>query len=131
MKSNSLILATVLTLGVMPAAFGQTTTTSSPDSSAQPTAAPTQQTPSQTNPSTDPSTPGATGATPTSEQRNFVGSIVKTSGKFVLHTGAMDYQLDNQGQAKKYEGKDVKVTGQLDASSNTIRVQAIDPSSSM
>jgi len=56
---------------------------------------------------------------------------MKTGGKYVLHTGGTDYQLDNQSTAKKFEGKDVKVTGQLDASSNTIKVQSIEPSSSM
>ena len=54
-----------------------------------------------------------------------------SSGKFVLHTGGTDYQLDDQAKAGKFEGKDVKVTGQLDQSSNTIKVQAIEPSSSM
>lgn len=130
MKSNRLILATVFALGVMPAAFGQSTASPSQDPSTQPSAAPAPQAPSQSNPGNDPSTPGAA---PTEEQRSFVGSIIimKTSGKYVLHTGNTDYQLDDQSQAKKYEGKDVKVTGQLDASSNTIRVQSIDPASSM
>ena len=60
----------------------------------------------------------------------FVGSITKnSSGKYVLHTGGSDYQLDDQSQAGKYDGKDVKVTGQLDNASNTIRVQSIEPSS--
>lgn len=65
-------------------------------------------------------------------QRMFVGSIAKaSSGKFVLHTGGTDYQLDDQVQAGKFDGKDVKVTGQLDQSSNTIKVQSIEPSTSM
>jgi hypothetical protein len=62
----------------------------------------------------------------------FVGSIAKgSSGKFVLHTGGTDYQLDDQAQAGKFNGKDVKVTGQLDQSSNTIKVQSIEPATSM
>jgi hypothetical protein len=60
-----------------------------------------------------------------------VGSISKSGGKFVLHTGGTDYQLDDQSEARKFEGKDVKVTGQLDQSSNTIKVASIEPSSSM
>jgi hypothetical protein len=56
---------------------------------------------------------------------------MKTGGKFVLHTGGTDYQLDDQTQASKFKGKDVKVTGQLDQASNTIRVQSIEPASSM
>ena len=106
MKSNSLILATVFALGVLPAALGQSTTSPSQDPSPQTSAAAAQQAPSQTSPSNDPSTPGAA---PTDEQRSFVGSIVKTSGKFVLHTGGTDYQLDDQGQAKKYEGKSLRI----------------------
>jgi hypothetical protein len=132
MKRTSLILAAVFALVVLPAAFGQSTTSPSQDPAAQPSAAPSQQTPSQANPSTAPSTdPSSSSATPSDTQRSFVGSIVKASGKYVLHTGGTDYQLDDQSQAKKFEGKDVKVTGQLDASSNTIRVQSIDPASSM
>jgi uncharacterized protein DUF5818 len=134
MKRTSLLVVAVFALMMLPVAFGQSTTAPS-DPTAQPTASPSQQTPTQTNPntstSTSPSTdPASSGAMP-SDARSFVGSIVKASGKYVLHTGGTDYQLDDQHTAKKFEGKDVKVTGQLDASSNTIRVQSIDPASSM
>ncbi len=37
----------------------------------------------------------------------------------------MTYQLDDQARAKEYEGKQVQVVGNLDASSNTIKVQDI------
>jgi len=136
MKRTSLILVAVFAMVVLPVAFGQSTTAPSQDPAAQPSASPSQQTPSQTNPSTSsPSTAPSTdpSASPTSSdsQKSFVGSIVKTGGKYVLHTGGTDYELDDQSQAKKFEGKDVKVTGSLDASSNTIKVQAIDPASSM
>lgn len=54
------------------------------------------------------------------------------SGKYVLHANGTDYQLDDQSQAAKYDGKTVKVTGSLDqSSSNSIKVQSIEPSSSM
>lgn len=129
MKRTSLILVAVFAMVMLPAAFAQSTTSPSQDPTAQPSAAPSQQTPSQTNPST--STDPSAGAASSDSQRSFVGSIVKTSGKYVLHTAGTDYQLDDQSKAKKYEGKDVKVTGDLDASSNTIRIQSIDPSSSM
>lgn len=126
MKRTSLLLVAVFAMVMLPVAFGQSTTAPSQDPTAQPSALPSEQTPSQTNPSTDPSS-----ATPSDSQRSFVGSIVKASGKYVLHTSGTDYQLDDQSTAKKFSGKDVKVTGQLDASSNTIRVQSIDPASSM
>ena len=116
---------------MLPVAFAQSTTAPSQDPTAQPSASPSQQTPSQTNPSTSTSPDPSSSATPSDSQHSFVGSIVKASGKYVLHTTGADYQLDNQDTAKKFEGKDVKVTGQLDAPSNTIRVQSIDPASSM
>jgi hypothetical protein len=113
MKKISLILAVVFALAMLPAAFAQSTSSPSQD-------------PSMQQPSSSPSSAGSSDAA-----RSFVGSIAKTGGKYVLHTGGTDYQLDDQSQAKKFEGKDVKVTGQLDASSNTIKVQSIDPASSM
>jgi hypothetical protein len=133
MKRTSLILIAVFALVMLPSAFGQGTPSQSQDPNAQPTATPSQQTPSaqpSTTPSTsDPSSSAA--AASTDAPRSFVGSIMKTGGKFVLHTGGTDYQLDDQAQAGKFKGKDVKVTGQLDQSSNTIKVQSIEPSSSM
>ena len=133
MKKSSLLLVAVFAMVMLPMAFAQSTTAPSQDPTAQPSASPSQQTPSQTNPSTStsPSNDPSASATPSDSQRSFVGSIMKNSGKYVLHTSGADYQLDDQSTAKKFEGKDVKVTGQLDASSNTIRVQAIDPASSM
>ena len=117
---------------MLPAAFGQGTPSQSQDPNTQPTATPSQQTPS-VEPTQTPSTSSpSSSASPSDAQRMFVGSIAKnSSGKFVLHTGSTDYQLDDQAQAGKFEGKGVKVTGQLDQSSNTIRVQSIEPSSSM
>jgi hypothetical protein len=132
MKRTSLILIAVFAMVMVSAAFGQSTPSQSQDPNAQPSATPSQQTPSAQQPSQTPSTatPSSSGGS-SDAQRSFVGSIMKTGGKLVLHTGGTDYQLDDQTQASKFEGKDVKVTGQLDQSSNTIRVQAIEPASSM
>jgi hypothetical protein len=133
MKRISLVAIAVFALVMLPAAFGQSTPSPSQDPAMQPSTSPSQQTPSQTNPSTatSPTTDPSSSASSSDAARSFVGSIVKASGKYVLHTGGTDYQLDDQSTAKKFEGKDVKVTGQLDASSNTIKVQSIDPASSM
>jgi len=133
MKRTSLILVAAFALVMLSAAFAQSPATQDPNQ--QPSA----QTPSQTSPSQAPSTseaPSASTSSPTSstsnDARSFVGSIVKdNSGKYVLHAGSSDYQLDDQSQAGKFNGKDVKVTGQLDQASNTIRVQSIEPASSM
>lgn len=134
---TSLILTAVFAMVMLPAAFAQGTPSQSQDPNTQPTATPSQQTPSTPDASQAPSTSSSStsspsSASPSDAQRMFVGSIAKnSSGKFVLHTGGTDYQLDDQAQAGKFDGKDVKVTGQLDNSSNTIKVQSIEPSSSM
>jgi len=132
MKRTSLILIAVFAMVMLPAAFAQGTPSQSQDPNTQPTATPSQQTPSA-EPTQTPSTNSpSSSASPSDAQRMFVGSIAKnSSGKFVLHTGGTDYQLDDQAQAGKFDGKDVKVTGQLDQSSNTIKVQSIEPSTSM
>jgi hypothetical protein len=51
--------------------------------------------------------------------------VIQRKGTFVLRSGDLEYKLDDRAQAKKYEGKYVKVTGDLDKQSNTIRVQTI------
>ena len=66
-----------------------------------------------------------------SDQQTFMGKIAKSGGKYVLKDSAhkMTYALDDQEKAKDFEGKSVKVTGMLDAQSNTIRVAVIEPGS--
>ena len=65
--------------------------------------------------------------------KTFEGKIMKLQdGKFALVTGqtpqgqVSGHFLDDQDNAKKYEGKQVKVTGTLEASSNTIHVSKIE-----
>ncbi len=62
------------------------------------------------------------------EVKTFTGRIFKNGEKFVLEDPAMNtsYQLDDQKKAEKYEGKNVKVTGTLDAQNNVIHVHAIE-----
>ena len=160
MKRTSLILLAVFALVMLPMAFAQSTAspdpsqspsaqspsgTQSPSSTQTPsTQDPTSQSPSSTqspstqNPSTsqppDTSSSSSSSSSTTSDTQahSFVGSIGKdSSGKFVLHAGTNDYQLDDQTQAQKYDGKTVKVTGRMDQSSNTIHVQNIEAASSM
>lgn len=61
----------------------------------------------------------------------FVGKVAKAKGGLMLKgdTG-MSYKLDNVDQAKPFVGKSVKVTGTLDATTNTIHVTTIEPASS-
>jgi len=55
----------------------------------------------------------------------FRGTIVSQDGAFVLKSGDLAYRLDDQEQAKTYEGQKVKINGTLDKQSNTIRMQSI------
>jgi hypothetical protein len=66
------------------------------------------------------------------EAKTYAGKIMKLqNGKYALVTGQTaqgqlsGHFLDNQDQAKQYEGKEVKVTGTLDVASNTIHVTKI------
>jgi hypothetical protein len=62
-------------------------------------------------------------------QKIFTGVIVKSGGKFVLTDllTKTSYQLDDQRKAQELVNKNVKVTGVLDPSTGTIRVNAIEP----
>jgi hypothetical protein len=66
------------------------------------------------------------------ENKTFTGKIQKLpSGQYALVTGQTaegklsGHFLDDQENAKKYEGKEVKVTGTFDTGSNTIHVSNI------
>lgn len=66
------------------------------------------------------------------QSKTFTGKIVKLqNGQFALVTGQSPdgklagHFLDDQDNAKKYEGKQVTVTGTLDEASNTIHVSNI------
>jgi flagellar basal body-associated protein FliL len=63
------------------------------------------------------------------EAQTFKGKIAQVNGSFVLQdeTGKVSYPVDDQDQAKQYEGKDVQVVGTLDAATNTIHITNIQP----
>lgn len=84
--------------------------------------------------------PATTGSQqqPTAQQPNDMqnsasqpmsGTIVKEKGKLVLKDSATgtSYKLDDQDKAKQFEGKQVKVTGKLDTTTNQIKVENIEP----
>lgn len=52
---------------------------------------------------------------------------MKEADKYVLQSSGISYQLDDQEKAKKFEGQQVKVNGELDKSTGTIRVSDIAP----
>ena len=63
-------------------------------------------------------------------ENTFSGKIRKASeGKFVLEDASKStsFTLDNQKLAKKFEGKNVVVTGTLDQTNNVLHVKKIEP----
>lgn len=65
------------------------------------------------------------------QSQTFMGKITKSKGDLVLKDDAgTSYKLDNAEQANKWVGKSVKVTGTLDATTNTIHVTNIEAPSS-
>lgn len=95
-------------------------------SQTQPSQDPPQQ-PSQSQPSQ--ASPSASDSMPQSQ--SFTGTIVKGSDGYMLQddTNKTSYKLDDAKQAKKFAGKNVKVSGTLDSSSNTIHVTSVQASS--
>jgi hypothetical protein len=67
---------------------------------------------------------------PDQEQANattFTGIIVKNGANYVLRdsSGAL-YKLDDPERAKHFEGKSVKITGELDQQVDVIHVESIE-----
>jgi uncharacterized protein DUF5818 len=62
--------------------------------------------------------------------RPFMGTVVHENGGYFLRAGDLEYKLDDQSEARRYEGRSVKVTGSLEKQSNTIHVQKIEASPS-
>lgn len=62
------------------------------------------------------------------QAQSFSGKIVKSGSDYSLkdETTSATYKLDAADQAKQFVGKDVKVTGTLDPSTNTIHVERIE-----
>ncbi len=108
----------------------QTQQPSTQPSTSQPSTAPETQTPSTQTPSTQtPSSETSSSSAPSAEQ-TFQGTISQSQSGYILKDSAgVTYQLDDQKKAKDFSGQNVKVTGTLDSSTNTIRVSAISPAS--
>ena len=98
----------------------------------------------QTAPEPRPETPAPRGQTPSSPSQSaqpegqgqnaqpsaqtFSGTISKDGDNFVLKVSdTTSYKLDDQDQAKQFEGQKVRVFGSLDNTSNMIHVQKIEP----
>ena len=59
--------------------------------------------------------------------QEFQGTIERSGTKYILEDKASGarYQIDKQDRARQFIGKDVKITGTLDPSTNTIEVSEI------
>ena len=68
-----------------------------------------------------------TDGTDKEETKTFTGTVLKQGDLFILSDKAAktNYQLDDPRKVSEYEGKNVKVTGTLDAENLTIHVETI------
>jgi Protein of unknown function (DUF5818) len=61
------------------------------------------------------------------QSKTFTGTVLKSGSQYVLRdTAGQVYKLDDPESARPYEGKSVKVTGQLDEQAMLIHVQTIE-----
>jgi hypothetical protein len=76
----------------------------------------------------EPQMPAAGADAKTQDARAFTGKIVRQNGRIVLMDPVTKttYRIDDASKVKVYMGKEVKVTGTLDMSSNTIHVTGIE-----
>jgi Protein of unknown function (DUF5818) len=139
-KTLSVVAILALVVTMLPAAFAQTSDQTSPSSSAPGASSPAasssasqgQTSPAQTSPAqTSPSTPDqsssaqGSGSAASQDAESFTGTVVKSGDKYVLKTDTGTYQIDDQDKAKQFEGKQVKVSGNLDKATSTLHVTDI------
>lgn len=114
---------------------------------------PSTQQPATPAPSTAPDSdmPGSKQSTPTSQQPQtpnsaenqptqdapktdvtITGKVVKSQGSLVIKDEASNsmYKVDNEEQLKQFMGKNVKVTGTLDAQTKTIHISNVEVAAS-
>jgi len=121
MKLNKLWLGT----GALAAAVGFATL--APQLHAQPRGSAAPGTPqAQQQPQNQPDQPQQA-----TKIQTFSGQVVKArNGRYALLTdkqAGKGFYLDDQEKAKQFDGQNVKVTGQLDMATNTIKVSDIQP----
>ena len=106
-KTLTVVAILALVAAMLPAAFAQTS--------------------DQTSPSTSDQSGAAQGSAPGSSQaaESYTGTVVKSGDKYVLKTDTGTYQIDDQDKAKQFEGKQVKVSGNLDKATSTLHVTDI------
>ena len=123
--------AIVLTMALASISFAQTAPAQPQDPTAQAPSSPAS--PSAKRPPDEaqkPSEGESSAPTPSIKIRPFMGTVVHENGGYFLRAGDLEYKLDDQSAARRYEGRSVKVTGSLEKQSNTIHVQKIEASPS-
>jgi uncharacterized protein YdeI (BOF family) len=88
---------------------------------------PTAQAPATRAPTTPPTFPTleAKAQPNRTDAKVYMGTIVNTGDSYVLKSANEKYLLDSQTKAKKYQGKDVQITGTLDKDKKLIHVKQI------
>jgi uncharacterized protein YdeI (BOF family) len=114
--TNSFIRGSVLALTLSVASMGSLWAQNSQNTQPQDTPQSAQQ-PSQSQPASNQA----------QSAKEFMGTIVKDNGALMLKDSSanVNYKVDDESKVKDYVGKQVKVTGTLDPSSNTIHVDSI------
>lgn len=94
---------------------------------------PTAQAPATRAPATPPTFPTSEAKQQSDrpDVRVYMGAIIQNGDSYILKAGNQQYRLDNQKKARKYKGKDVKITETLDKAKNLIHVEKIDQSPSI
>ena len=93
-----------------------------PDSNADKQAGPTEDTPNQA-PNTQ--VPAQEKQGPAAQ--TLSGTVIELGNKYVLKTtDKQTYELDDQDKAREYEGKQVKIVGSLDRTTNMIHITSIE-----
>ena len=88
-----------------------------PDSNADKQEGPTKDTP-QRQPAQEKQGPAA---------QTLNGTVIKLGNKYVLKTtDKQTYELDDPDKARQYEGKQVKIVGSLDPTTNMIHITSIE-----
>jgi hypothetical protein len=95
-----------------------------PDSNTDKQAGPTEDTPQQP-PAQDAKAPAQEKQGPAAQ--TLTGTVIKLGNKYVLKTtDKQTYELDDQNRAREYEGKQVKIVGSLDRTTNRIHITSIE-----
>lgn len=118
------LVTTVLLLGLVPAAFGQTGQPPEPVPASP--GAGSQSTPPTFPPGTARQERSKTSTSSAEKTKSFVGTVVKESTGYALRVKDLSYKLDDQQQASSYEGRNVRILGSLDKHANTIHIQNIE-----